>query len=227
MLIAPTLIAAVTVGATPAHAALLIAWLSAYCFNFYFALGIKTRRRADHWQAVRAQLLIYGGIAAFGAAFVATAAPVSLWLAPGLAIGAAANLTFVIRKDERSWLNDVIGIVLAMSVGWLAYQLGDGAESTEVWHSLLAQSLYFLGTVWHVKSLIRERNSPRWRTGSIVWHTLAVLVALVFINVWVGLTFGLALIRAIKTAAWRLSVKQIGLVEVGLTVLLAVQLTLL
>ena len=46
------------------------------------------------------------------------------------------------------------------------------------WAGMIFLAVYFSGTIPFVKSMIRERNNPRYLTGSICYHVLAVFAVL-------------------------------------------------
>ena len=75
-LITPILVAAVIAQAAPMQQLLLlIGWLAAYCFSFYFGLTVKGWRRPDRFSRYRAQQFTYGLVAAGSAAVLATLHP--------------------------------------------------------------------------------------------------------------------------------------------------------
>ncbi|MCZ3387733.1 MAG: hypothetical protein LH645_01125 [Actinomycetia bacterium] len=78
------------------------------------------------------------------------------------------------------------------------------------------------GSVLHVKSTIRERDNPRYRTASIAFHSVGLVVAL-WIDPLLALPFGFLLIRAVVVPqhGWRPT--RIGAVEIlGSLIVLAV-----
>lgn len=79
---------------------------------------------------------------------------------------------------------------------WLllvAARLG-GADPAAVWPAAVACLLYFAGTVPYVKTMIRERNSRAYRTGSVAYHAVALAAAC--LSPWLALPFAGYLTRA-------------------------------
>ena len=76
----------------------------------------------------------------------------------------------------------------------------------------LYPTLFFVGTTLYVKSVMRERKNPRYYYLSCVFHTLCVVIGL-FVNIGIALAYLLPMLRAIFLPKYKLSVKQIGLIE--------------
>jgi len=78
---------------------------------------------------------------------------------------------------------------------------------------------YFLGTVFYVKTMIRERGNATYRRWSIGYHLLALAVA-GWLGLWTGALFGWLLVRAVLLPGRGWSPKRVGLVEIANCVLL-------
>ncbi|WP_434700770.1 hypothetical protein [Trueperella pyogenes] len=96
-----------------------------------------------------------------------------------------------------------------------------------VWLVTLIVGWYFLGTIFYVKTNIRERGKPTWYIASVVFHSVGlvgvlVLAVLGVVN-WVLAALWLIIAaRAIAIPARKLSVRTIGLGEVAISVALFV-----
>lgn len=222
MLITPVVVGALAGGPTAWHLLLLLTWLAAYCLNFFLQQTLKRRRWGKHDR----QVITYGSLTAALGLPLAWHAPELL---PLLAIALPAfalNVFFVVRRNERAWLNDVVGILLAGVVGYGAVLLGSRplTEATER-HAVLALvvvSAYFIGTVLYVKTLIRERGSALWLRLSHGYHALFA-VALLATGQWALALIATALLaRAwyVPTQGW--TPKRVGLGEIASTTAVAV-----
>ena len=198
---------------------LLVGWLAAFCFNFYAGLVVKSWRRADRFTRRMPQLLVYGSIAAVCGSVLLPRPGAGLVAAALLPIF-AANLAFIAARRERLWLNDLLGILAASVVGAMSIWLGRHQVSTEAWSMLGWVAAYCIGTVWYVKTMIRERGKSGWLAWSIGWHA-ATAIAAALLSPWYLLVFGPALARSIALPKRRLTPKQVGLIEIGFTLLLA------
>jgi hypothetical protein len=108
----------------------------------------------------------------------------------------------------------------------VAYDAGPGSDPGRAWLLALVQFLYFAGTVFYVKTVIRERDNPEYRVLSGGFHALAlVVVAAVFGfarddgTAWPLLVvFVLLLVRALVVPSYRPTPKQVGIAEIAATV---------
>lgn len=225
MLIAPVVVGALPGGVNAWHLLLLFSWLGAFCLNFFVSLSIKSRRPKRYQR----QLLGYAAATtAFGLPLVWHDADVLRLLVAAIP-AFAVNVAFVLRRNERAWLNDVVGVALAGVVGYGAYLLGSSpTDDAHAFRAVVAICLYFVGTVIYVKTLIRERGSRLWLNLSYGFH--AALTALCLLaGWWVLAVVALALlIRAIAVPGRGWTPKRVGLTEIVSTtaVALAALLTL-
>ena len=216
--ITPVAVGAIISGANLLHLLLLVGWLSAYCFNFYIGLTVKGWRRADRWSRYRSQQLVYGSVATLCAAPILLRHPQLLALAPVLLAVFAANLWFIRSKNERAWLNDLLGVVAAVLMGWLSAWLGAGELSARHAAIIGFVGAYFAGTVWYVKTMIREKGKAGWLLLSRAWH-LAVAITAILTMPWFLLNAVPAFVRAWLLPGRPLNPKQVGFIEIGLTLL--------
>lgn len=218
-LIAPVAVAGLIANAGWQQLLLLVGWLAAYCCNFYIGLTVKSWRRSDRFRRYRRQQLAYGALAIGVAAVLLQAHPQLGWVGAVLLPVFIANLWFITAKQERLWLNDLLGILAATAVGAAAIWLGVGSVPTTAWLMLGCLAAYFTGTVWYVKTMIRERGKRAWLIGSIAFHAVALVTSWA-ISPWYLLVFGPALIRSAALPGRGLTPKQVGFIELALTLLL-------
>lgn len=216
MLAAPYLAGVLVAGWTWVAAPLAVAWLAGYLLSYYLLQAVKTRR----YRRWKYQLLLYAVLGAPAAALVVFARPVVLWYAPAFAVLLAVNAWYSARRQERSLVNDLASVVQScLMVFVVASVAGVGpATMAGVFAACVA---YFAGTAFYVKTMIRERGSRVYRRWSVAYHVAALGLAL-----WLGpalaVLFTWLLVRAAVLPRRSLSPKQVGLIEIGNTVLLLV-----
>lgn len=209
-LVMPSLYSSMNNGVKVNHFIYLLAWLCAYCFNFYYSLSFKTK----NWDKRRKQIVIYLLVTSLLSLYLIFIDPSIIKVAPIFAAGFIANLYFVRKKNERALINDFIGIILSAVVGYLI-----GGDLIGL--SLI--SAYFIGTVFYVKTMIREKGNQKMLMYSTLWHFFAMLYA--FVNsIQIGELFSLLLARALFIPRTKLKPKQIGMVEFGFTTMLLIAL---
>ncbi|NHB85226.1 hypothetical protein G7085_12930 [Tessaracoccus sp. HDW20] len=81
------------------------------------------------------------------------------------------SLWLAASKRERTLLSGVLTIVASCGLmGVLRVSPGVPMLTATEAAEMAAVTLYFIGTVLHVKALIRERNDPHSATRSLVYH---------------------------------------------------------
>ncbi|MHA6510586.1 YwiC-like family protein [Tessaracoccus sp. Y1736] len=100
-----------------------------------------------------------------------------LW-APVYAVLVGAGLWLAWKRRDRSLASGVLMVIA--SCGLMAVLQRWGADDPTRWRDVIIMLLitaYFVGTVLHVKALIRERNEPSAAQRSQAYHAAAALVA--------------------------------------------------
>ncbi|MFA9555837.1 YwiC-like family protein [Evansella sp. AB-rgal1] len=107
------------------------------------------------------------------------------------------NLLFAKLKKERLFINDLVAIIALSSLLLLAYRLTEPSLSLESFTYVLITILFYTGSVFHVKSLIREKNNSLFQRWSIVYHI--AIIPLSFALQWYGaaITFSISLGKTI------------------------------
>lgn len=159
---------------------LAVTWLVGYfCFN---ASGLWLKAAARRRSVYLPPLLSYGTIT--GLAGLATLLlggwPLLWWLAVYLPLlGYALWLTS--RRHDRALASGLCTVLAACLLAWIL----PFTTPQAVWRrgldelTWLAPALfgYFFGTVFVVKTLIRERGKRGWVWASVAWHALWTLAA--------------------------------------------------
>ncbi|QGU05133.1 YwiC-like family protein [Corynebacterium comes] len=161
--------------------AVLVAWFFGYFAFFAFGLAVKARnpqRRARYLRPV----YVYGAVSLAGIAVALLAQPQLLWWALPFAPLVIVAVGETVAGRSRSTLSGVSTTIASALLypALVGVGSGSGAGSVGVvaWTGMLFLAAYFSGTIPFVKSMIRERNNPRYLTGSIIYHVLAVLFVL-------------------------------------------------
>lgn len=194
------------------HLFLLLAWFCLYLFTYPFFNLFKGRNfilnKQWCWR--------------YGLTALLAAVPV-LWHNWQIVYFLLAMLPFgllmiyyVKQKNERALVNDLAAIVIFGLAGMAVYYFADQRFDNHIWKVFFYPSLFFVGTTLHVKSMLRERKNPRYFKLSISFHLLVVGIIAVF-HWQTALCFVLPLLRAIAARSYVLSVKQIGLIEFGIS----------
>ncbi len=218
---------------------LALAWLAAYPWS-YAVLGLaragrRGRRRA--WQRLGRPLLVWSAVVLPPAVVLVLARPWLVWVGIGYLALFAVNLWFARRRDERSLTNDAVLVLectAMVPVTWAVVAGGGGlavpslaAAPTSVWVLTTTCALVLTGSTLHVKSLIRERDDPRFARASRALAGSSVIVS-IGLAVWFGLPGGWWLVVPFVVLAVRAFLARpaapvrLGLVELGCFLLVAV-----
>lgn len=222
MLVVPFLAGTFLADPTPWHPLLLAAWLLGYAAAFHAQQWLRLRRvsrnpRAAGRHARPAQV--------FAAALAASAVPLVVH-APWLLLAAvcaapflAVNFRYAGVNRERSLVNGLVAVVPACGMLPVAVLLGGGTLA-EAWRPAVICLLYFAGTVLYVKTMIRERDSARYRWASWAYHAAATAVACV-IGPWTGVFLAVCLVRSVVLPRLgRVRVGVVGALELCLSLAL-------
>ncbi|AKD37710.1 hypothetical protein I926_01900 [Pasteurella multocida subsp. multocida OH4807] len=202
------------------HIFLFLAWAALYLMTYPFLNLFKGRNRSINIKWT----WIYG-LASAGFALPALWYNIYIiYFVIAMLPLVAVNIYYVKKKDERALLNDIAGIVIFAIAGMAAYYFSQPKFDQQIGLVALYPSLFFIGTTLYVKSVLRERKNPRYLNMSIIFHLLCVLMFLPLQQYLLALTYFPPLVRAIWLPRIKLSVKQVGLTEVGVSLLFFIML---
>lgn len=211
-------------------------WMLGYfCFNAT-SQWLKSRRA----QRYRTPMLTYGVAAAmFGLLTWLLAGPeLGWWLVPyGPVLG--MSLALAAARKERELIGGLLTIAAAAMILLVVGHPDPRTAVNDVASLQLAAICfaYFGGTVWVVKTMIRERGKLGWVVASVLWHVAATAVVGVatgtgHLTWWWTIFFAATTIRAvILPARWTmrgrmLRASRIGIIEICFSaVLLAIAVT--
>ncbi|WP_371932719.1 hypothetical protein [Bacillus carboniphilus] len=96
-----------------------------------------------------------------------------------------------------------------------SHYLGTGSFNTDSYLVILFPFLFFLGSTFFVKSMIREKNNKQFKGYSWGYHIGLVIILLIFVPSYlVVIPFIPSVFRAVFLYGKKLSVIQIGVSEI-------------
>ena len=197
------------------HIFLLLAWFLLYLMTYPFFNLFKGR----NLELYRKWTGIYGGASLVFALPALYYNWQILFFLIAMLPFALIHIYYTKKKNERALANDLAAIVIFAIAGMGAYYFPAQQFDLQIWLVALYPSLFFIGTTLYVKSVLRERKNKWYLRISIIFHLLCVIAFLPFQQYGLALTFLPALIRSILVPRIKLSTKQIGLLEIGISVL--------
>ncbi|MFC4062955.1 YwiC-like family protein [Planomonospora corallina] len=214
MLLVPYLAGLVTTGFSWPVLPLLVAWTAGYVLSYFALLAVKTRRPGR----VRAQLTVYGTAALAAGATVLAARPQLLAFAPVFAAVLAVNAFFASHRNDRALVNGLVSAAAATLILPVVAAV-NGVPPLETGGTFLVTLLYFAGTVFFVKTGIRERGNRGLLAASAAFH-LAALALATWVAPLYAVPFTWYLVRAVVLPRRSATAKQLGFVEIGGSLLL-------
>ncbi|WP_438445690.1 YwiC-like family protein [Gorillibacterium sp. sgz5001074] len=218
MLAVPYILGVAAAGARPIHALMFVCWLLAYLFSFPVLQWVRTGRKERY----RGPALLYGGLLLPAGAALLLLEPRLIYYGLALLPLLAVNGIYARMNRERTVVNDLTAIVQFSSVVFPVYYLGGGDDWDLASTLFVLCVLYFTGTVYYVKTLIREKGNPVFYAGSVLYHLLLGAAALWYGEPLLLLLSGFLLARSALIPRIGLTVKQSGILEIGVSALVAV-----
>lgn len=218
---------------------LLVFWFLGYFAYFAGTIYLKThfRRALRPFLSYSVFSIIFGIFTLWGNWYLLLWIPVFI---PLLLISFWATYS----HHERSFGNDLVTVIATSLMLPVAFQLGNPQFTITtfpsiVWISTIAIASYFIGTIFYVKTNIRERNSNIWLIFSFLFHifcgslmcyiavsipefnsvsvSISVILRWIFILIWLVITIRAILVPLYGRIHGYFSAKVIGIGEFALT----------
>ena len=184
-----------------------LTWIAAYPVSYFGGRAFLTRVRRGAWTArARDELrsaLPWVTVTLTGAITLVAMRP---WiLLPGAVIAALWSVSIYLSwlGRERGIINDLLLVTLASIAPLLMYSVANNQHSLSllphsIWIAALVSLLFFVGSVLHVKALIRGVKDHRWHIASVGFHIAVVTALLLSMSSWwLAFPFTIALGRTI------------------------------
>lgn len=200
-----------------AHLFLFFAWFSLYLMSYplfnLFKPQLKDKQIYRRWTA------IYAGASAVFSLPVLWFNRHVIFFGLAMLPFMAISIHFTRTKNERAMLNDLAGILIFALAGMGAYYFSTNRLDWLMWQVAYLPTLFFIGVTLYVKSMLRERKNPRYYRASILFHCACVAIFLPWQNNALAWVFLPPLLRAVFLPHFKLSVKQVGLIEFAVSAL--------
>ena len=124
------------------------------------------------------------------------------------------NYFFAKARNERHIINDFSAVMIFSIAGVLTYYIASHQFEWPMIYVFGLSVAYFIGTVFYVKTMIREKKNIHYRNISWVYHVLLVIVGY-FIHPLLLIAFLPSLIRAVILYGKQLKPIKIGVLEIA------------
>ncbi|HWO96593.1 MAG TPA: YwiC-like family protein [Bacillus sp. (in: firmicutes)] len=194
------------------HLPLLIGWFFLYLSSTpLFSMIRKPRLKAEMlpWFAK------YGVIAAIFTLPVIWLYSVILWIVILIVPLLLISSYFIKQKNERSLWNDLSGILIFSLGGAAAYLIGQGSLTIDALLLPMFITLYFMGSAFYVKSLIRERTNRTFRIKSHIYHGFLLIAPWIIGLPWMSVSYLPGILKDWATSRKKpLKPTVIGMIEI-------------
>ncbi|CAI8755775.1 MULTISPECIES: YwiC-like family protein [Bacillus] len=209
MLLIPFILSVILGKPTFYHIPLFIAWLFIYLATYPFLMYMKQTRKKEFLHSA----IIYFIIACvFGILSLLYEWKILFFAAIMIPLF-FVNIYFARQKRERALVNDICAILVFCIGGLISYYFSMKTVDETAWWIAATSFLYFLGSTFYVKTMIREKNNPTYRYVSWGYH-IFLTVALFVVNPWLSLVFIPSLVRAIILYGKKISILKVGVLEI-------------
>lgn len=185
-----------------------ITWICGYPTSYFIGRALITRIRRGSWTPKAKKDLIASQwwlvVTSVGSIFLLLNRPWLLLEALGVLVIWSMSIYLSWLGRERGITNDLLLVTLASLAPLLMYQVARDHSSLHgiphaIWSATFMSLVYFIGSVLHVKALIRESKNRRWHISSIIFHSVLLLVFLVAIQPkFLAIPFVFALVRTVR-----------------------------
>jgi hypothetical protein len=221
MLAVPLLLGVAGSRPDPWQLVLALAAVAAYLASATAQAWLRSRRRPSY----AASLLLYAGAFGILGVLIAVSHPVVLSTAVIVVPAAAIALRGAKPGTKRDLVNSLAQAAIALALVPAAALLAGPLDAATVLPALAVATVYLVGVVLVVRSVIRERDNTGFAIASVAWHAVAALLAAVVLPppyalVGVALT-GRAAALPIVTRRRAGSVRPLRPVHVGIVEIVA------
>lgn len=220
MWIAPYIIGVLLTDFKWVHLLLLISIFFAYISITPLLQGIRRPKEKKEMFRYTLTYLVIAG--AFGLPVLINY-PKILYILLLIAPFFLVNIYFVKRKTERAFLNDLAGIVGLSSTLLVAYYVGFKEYNAEIFIVWILVILFFVGSVFYVKSSIREKNNRYFKLVGKIYSITLPIIAIIYFNIYLMLAYLLSTVRLfLLSKENNPSPIKIGIIEIINTVWFAI-----
>ena len=123
------------------------------------------------------------------------------------------NAYFSFKRNERNMLNNISAIIIFSLAGGTTGILNTHEVTYKLIFIMIVTTLYFVGSALVVKTVIREKNNPKYKWASFIYHFIIMVAGFIYHPV-VGVAFLFGFIRAVYVYGKGWKPKQLGILEI-------------
>lgn len=211
MLVIPFLLSVVLGNPKLGHIPLFLAWLFLYLCTYPSLMALKRTKKQKHFMK---WFFIYMILAIFFLIYPILSEPRLIYFGFAMVPFFLINMYYSRKKQDRALINDIIAVINFGIGGLATYFYGTGEIDQTAVTIFLLIFLYFLGTIFYVKTMIREKKNIVYKYISWGYHIGLEVVLIVIGQFGLALSYLFSTIRAIVLYGRKVSIKTIGVTEI-------------
>ncbi|RKD21702.1 hypothetical protein BEP19_13805 [Ammoniphilus oxalaticus] len=210
MLIAPFVIGVGACGFIGYHVPLFIGWTLLYLATYPILLAFKREDLRSYFRSILTYLIPALLCLSVTLVYSWRLLLIGLLMLPFFLV----NLYYAKKNRERSFINGLCATVIFSIGGLASYYLGTGYLDNKAAIVWALSVLFFTGSLFFVKSMIREKRNIMFRVISSGYHVLLLVISWALGVPWLFFAFLPSTIRSTAFYGKPLSIKGVGIVEV-------------
>lgn len=192
------------------HLLLFIGWFFLYIGSYAFLNALKTKKDREKFFKFA---FIYFLIALLAMLFPLAINIKLLYFGLIMIPFFFINMYFSKTKNERVFVNDIVAVFVFCIGGLASYYYGKETIDQTALQLFGLSFLYFLGTIFYVKTMIREKNNIRYKYFSWGYHLGLIPFFFVIQSPMLLIAYLPCIIRAIVLYGKNLAIIKIGILE--------------
>lgn len=193
------------------HVSLFIAWVFFYLATYPFLMSLKLKRKRNYYLKWAA---IYFSMATLGIIYPLITEIRLLFFGLAMVPFFLINMYFSWKKNERAFMNDFVAIIVFSIAGLTSYFYGTGMLDKIAWELFGHSIIYFIGTAFFVKTMIREKRNVRYKIASWTYHLGLIPIFFIFqVSIYL-VAYIPSILRSILLYGKNVKVKTVGIVEI-------------
>lgn len=211
MLIIPFLLNVLLGNPKIGHIPLFLAWLFLYLSTYPFLMSLKKTKKQKEF--IKSFVFFFLSALLF-LLYPLLDEPRLIYFGVAMIPFFYINMYFSKQKQDRALLNDIIAVFIFGIGGLASYFYGTGIIDEKAVLIFLLIFLYFLGTIFYVKTMIREKKNVKYKYVSWAYHIGLQAVFIIIGQFGFALSYLFSTIRAIILYGKKVSIKTIGITEI-------------
>jgi hypothetical protein len=124
------------------------------------------------------------------------------------------NAYFSSKNNDRAFLNDISAILVFSIAGLASSYFYNGSINNQTILIFIASIMFFIGSTFYVKTMIREKKNQQFKWISWGYHVIVPIVWLISGQWIVAIAFIPSLVRAFYMYGKPYTAKQVGIYEI-------------